>query len=110
MSFQIPTADSLVTYIEDFTGSSNSEEIKKCILMAEMAMRNIELPSLRTDPYVTTGTADENGNIPIPADMNKPILFFNQGNTGQSTSAGPWIVYDRIGDRDMLGEIGRAHV
>lgn len=103
MSFQIPTADSLVSYIEDFTGSSNSEEIKKCILMAEMAMRNIELPSLRTDPYVTTGTADENGNIPIPADMNKPILFFNQGNTGQSTSAGPWIVYDRIGDRDMLG-------
>lgn len=103
MSFQIPNADTLVTYIEDFTGSSNSEEIKKCILMAEMAMRNIELPSLRTDPYVTTGTADANGNIPIPADMNKPILFFNQGNTGQSTSAGPWIVYDRIGDRDMLG-------
>jgi len=103
VSFQIPNADTLVTYVEDFTGSSNSEEIKKCILMAEMAMRNIELPSLRTDPYTTTGTADANGNIPIPADMNKPILFFNQGNNGQTSTTGPWIVYDRIGDRDMLG-------
>lgn len=103
MSFQIPNGDTLVTYVQDFTGSSNAEEIKKCILMAEMAMRNIELPSLRTDPYTTTGTADENGNIPIPADMNKPILFFNQGNNGQTSTTGPWIVYDRIGDRDMLG-------
>lgn len=103
MSFQIPNADSLVSYVEDFTGSSNNEEIKKCILMAEMAMRNIELPSLRTDPYTTLGTADESGNVPIPADMNKPILFFNQGNNGQTSSSGPWIVYDRIGDRDMLG-------
>jgi hypothetical protein len=103
MSFQIPNADTLVSYVQDFTGSSNSEEIKKCILMAEMAMRNIELPSLRTDPYNTFGTADENGNVPIPADMNKPILFFNQGNNGQTSTTGPWIVYDRIGDRDMLG-------
>ena len=103
MSFVIPTADSLVDYIKDFTGSSNDAEIKKCIFLAEMAMRNIELPALRSDPYTTLGTADENGNIDIPSDMNKPILFFNQGNTGQSTSAGPWIVYDRIGDRDMLG-------
>jgi hypothetical protein len=103
MSFQIPNADTLVTYVQDFTGSSNAEEIKKCILMAEMAMRNIELPSLRTDPYTTLGTADENGNVPIPADMNKPILFFNQGNNGQTSTTGPWIVYDRIGDRDMLG-------
>ena len=103
MSFQIPNANTLVSYVEDFTGSSNNEEIKKCILMAEMAMRNIELPSLRTDPYTTVGTADSEGNIPIPADMNKPILFFNQGNTGQTSTTGPWIVYDRIGDRDMLG-------
>ena len=103
MSFQIPNADALVSYIEDFTGSSNDEEIKKCILMAEMAMRNIELPALRSDPYTTLGVADENGNVPIPPDMNKPILFFNQGNNGQTSSTGPWIVYDRIGDRDMLG-------
>ena len=103
MSFQIPNADTLVTYVQDFTGSNNAEEIKKCILMAEMAMRNIELPSLRTDPYTTLGTADASGNVPIPADMNKPILFFNQGNNGQTSTTGPWIVYDRIGDRDMLG-------
>jgi len=103
MSFQIPNGDTLVTYIQDFTGSSNAEEIKKCILMAEMAMRNIELPSLRTNPYEVTGTADADGNIPIPSDMNKPILFFNQGNNGQTSTTGPWIVYDRIGDRDMLG-------
>ena len=103
MAFQISTGDELVTYIKSFTGSTNDTEIKQCILMAEMAMRNIELPALRTDPYTVTGTADANGNIPIPSDMNKPILFFNQGNTGQTSSTGPWIVYDRIGDRDMLG-------
>jgi hypothetical protein len=103
MSFQIPNGNALVTYVQDFTGSTNSEEIKKCILMAEMAMRNIELPSLRTDPYHTFGTADSEGNVPIPADMNKPIQFFNQGNNGQTSTTGPWIIYDRIGDRDMLG-------
>jgi len=103
MSFQIPNGDTLVTYVQDFTGSNNAEEIKKCILMAEMAMRNIELPALRTDPYTTLGTADEDGNIPIPSDMNKPIQFFNQGNSGQTSTTGPWIIYDRIGDRDMLG-------
>ena len=103
MSFQIPTADSLVTYIKDFTGSTNDAEIKQCILLAEMAMRNIELPALRTNPLEVTGTADANGNIPIPSDMNKPILFYNQGNNGETSSTGPWIVYDRIGDRDMLG-------
>jgi hypothetical protein len=36
--------------------------------------------------------------------MNKPILFFNQGNPGPSTQSGPWIVYDRIGDRDIITE------
>jgi hypothetical protein len=36
--------------------------------------------------------------------MNKPILFFKQGNPGGSTASptGPWIVYDRIGDRDII--------
>jgi hypothetical protein len=36
--------------------------------------------------------------------MNKPILFFKQGNPGgqQSSQTGPWIVYDRIGDRDII--------
>ena len=33
--------------------------------------------------------------------MNKPILFFNQNGSTPSQS-GPWIVYDRIGDRDII--------
>jgi hypothetical protein len=69
-------------------------------------MRNIELPALRSDPYDpdNIGVADANGYIPIPADMNKPILFFKQGNPGgqQNSQTGPWIVYDRIGDRDII--------
>lgn len=178
--FNIPTGDDLVAFIKDFTGSTNTTEIKQCIFMAEMSMRNIELPALRSDPYApeNIGIADANGRIPIPGDMNKPILFFKQGaqvttqatatgtsgqttitltsaptqtlqtamvvagtgiatgatitniagsggvgsvitlsaaNTGtvsgtlvfsttgnQSSSTGPWIVYDRIGDRDII--------
>jgi hypothetical protein len=177
--FVIPTADDLVTFVKDFTGSTNTEEIKKCIFMAELSMRNIELPALRCDPYApeNIGVADQNGRIPIPGDMNKPILFFKQGsqyitqatatgvngentivltstppqsltngmyvsgagitsgttiiNTGtgisggtvtlsannsgtvngtltftttanNSSQTGPWIVYDRIGDRDII--------
>ena len=173
--FTIPTADDLVTFIKDFTGSTNDDEIKKCIFLAELSMRNIELPALRCDPYApeNIGVADHNGHIPIPGDMNKPILFFKQGKqyvttatatgtagvaqitltstpnqsltagmlvsgtgigsectiqsvlgttinltvvnsgtvsgtitfttVGQSSSqTGPWIVYDRIGDRDII--------
>jgi len=177
--FIIPTGDALVDFIKDFTGSTNDTEIKQCIFMAEMSMRNIELPALRSDPYApeNIGVADENGRIPIPGDMNKPILFFKQGrqvtttatatgtsgqftitltstpaqtiangmlvtgtgigagavisnvgtgisggtvtlsvaNSGtvsgtlvfsttgnQSSQTGPWIVYDRIGDRDII--------
>ena len=177
--FVIPTGDDLVDFIKDFTGSTNDEEIKKCIFMAELSMRNIELPALRSDPYApeNIGVADQMGHIPIPGDMNKPILFFKQGQqyntsasatgtsgqttitltsvpgqtiqtgmlvtgTGigvgasvnaapsstigsvitltvanggtvsgtidfttvgsQSSQTGPWIVYDRIGDRDII--------
>ena len=177
--FVIPTADDLITFIQDFTGSTNDAEIKKCIFMAEMSMRNIELPALRCDPYApeNIGVAGPQGRIPIPGDMNKPILFFKQGaqyitqanatgnvsentvllstspgqplvigmyvsgtgiasgatitstgggesgdtvtlstnNTGAvngtltfttlsdaSSQTGPWIVYDRIGDRDVI--------
>jgi len=175
--FVIPTADDLVTFIKDFTGSTNDEEIKKCIFMAEMSMRNIELPALRSDPYApeNIGIADQNGRIAIPGDMNKPIVFFRQGNqvtttatctgtsgaytitlvstpgqnlstgmivsgtgigagatitntglgsgivtlsvansgnvtgtitfstpAGGTTGNGPWLVYDRIGDRDII--------
>lgn len=177
--FTIPTANDLVIFVKDFTGSTNDTEIKQCIFMAEMSMRNIELPALRSDPYSVEniGVADANGRVPIPGDMNKPILFFKQGqqvttsatatgNSGQSTisltstpsqtisngmlvtgsgiglgatitdvstgisgstislsvvntgtvsgtlvftstgnqssQTGPWIVYDRIGDRDII--------
>ena len=178
--FVIPTADDLVTFVKDFTGSTNDAEIKKCIFMAEMSMRNIELPALRCDPYApeNIGVADQDGRVPIPADMNKPILFFQQGaqvttsatatgvsgqltitltstpaqtiqnnmlvsgtgiatgaqvvnvtggggsgsvitlsivntatvsgtivfatNANNSNQSGPWIVYDRIGDRDII--------
>ena len=106
MSFQIPTADALVEYLRDFTGSTNDTEIKQCIFLAELSMRNIELPALRSDPYAVEniGVADSQGRIPIPTDMNKPILFFKQGNPGggESSETGPWIVYDRIGDRDII--------
>ena len=104
--FVIPTGDALVDYVKDFTGSTNDTEIKQCIFLAELTMRNIELPALRSDPYAVEniGIADSEGYIPIPADMNKPILFFKQGNPGGSSSSqtGPWIVYDRIGDRDII--------
>ena len=101
----IPDATALVAYIESFTGSSDDQEIKECIFLAELMMRNIELPGLRTNPWTTIGTANQYGQIPIPPDMNRPILFFNQGTGGAtqgSNGPGPWIVYDRIGDRDMI--------
>lgn len=179
--FNIQTGDELVDFIKDFTGSTNTQEIKNCIFLAELSMRNIELPALRSDPYdpAYIGIVDGEGGIPIPGDMNKPILFFKQGqqyitsatatgtagqntvvltseppqqltagmfvfgtgiqngttilatgggglgdtltlsnnNTGtvngtltfqttppasQSSQTGPWIVYDRIGDRDII--------
>lgn len=86
--FTIPTANALVEYIKDFTGSSNDAEIKQCIFLGELSMRNIELPALRSDPYDPQyiGVVDEFGGIPIPGDMNKPILFFKQG-TQYITSA-----------------------
>lgn len=175
--FTIPTANALVDYIKDFTGSTNDAEVKQCIFLGELSMRNIELPALRSDPYDPQyiGVVDSEGGIPIPGDMNKPILFFKQGqqyivtvaatgssgastitlsatpsrpitvgmlvtgsgigvgaevtivngstitlsvvNSGtvsgdlvfqtpspaaQQSQTGPWIVYDRIGDRDII--------
>ena len=100
--FIIPDADALVDYLKDFTGSGNDNEIKQCIFQAELSMRNIELPALRTDPYETFGVIGENQLMPIPTDMNKPILFFQQGTNAMPSNTGPWIVYDRIGDRDII--------
>ena len=104
MAFIIPDADALVDYLKDFTGSSNDAEIRQCIFQAELGMRNIELPALRSDPYATQfiGTIDSTGMLPIPEDMNKPILFFLQGDNGQVSNTGPWLVYDRVGDRDII--------
>lgn len=86
--FTIPTGDDLVEFIKDFTGSTNDTEIKQCIFMAEMSMRNIELPALRCDPYApeNIGVANNLGHIPIPGDMNKPILFFKQGSQVTTTA------------------------
>ena len=50
MSTQITDATALVNFVKDFTGSTNDAEIKQCIYLAELMMRNIELPALRTDP------------------------------------------------------------
>jgi hypothetical protein len=106
---QIANADELVAFVKTFTGSKDTAEIKECIFMGEMMMRNVELPIMRSDPYSPQfmSAADEFGMIPIPGDMLKPILFFKMGNVqGQSspTGLGPWIVYDRIGDRDIITE------
>jgi hypothetical protein len=107
---QITDANSLVAFIKDFTGSTNDAEVKECIFMGEMMMRNVELPIQRSDPYNSQfqAVADSNGMIPIPGDMLKPIIFFKMGGVqGQSQSGGgngPWIVYDRIGDRDIITE------
>ena len=106
---QIADALALVQFVKDFTGSSNDAEIKECIFMGEMMMRNLELPIMRSDPFNSqfVAVADSDGMIPIPGDMLKPILFFKMGGTqGSSTSnqLGPWIVYDRIGDRDIISE------
>jgi hypothetical protein len=86
--FNIATADELVSFVQNFTGSNNTAEIKQCIFLAEMSMRNIELPALRSDPYApeNIGVADHNGRVPIPGDMNKPILFFKQGQQVQTSA------------------------
>jgi hypothetical protein len=96
--------NALVSYVLNFTGSSNAVEVQQCIQLCELRMRNIELPGLRTDPYATVGIADAAGAIPIPPNMNRPIVFFDQGSGSSGPVAGPWIVYDRIGDRDMITE------
>ena len=102
---QIANADALVAFIKQFTGSTNTDEIKECIFLGEMMMRNIELPIQRSDPYSPQfqAVAGEGGLVPIPGDMLKPIVFFQVGGVQGSTAAnnmGPWLIY----------EIGRAHV
>ena len=90
--------------------TQSSIEIQTCIQFAELKMRTLELPALRTDPYDATNptilTTNENGMAPIPADMNMPVLFFQEsqgGNTNPNAAGfGPWIIYDRVGDREII--------
>jgi hypothetical protein len=85
-------------------------EIMNCIQMAELKMRTIELPALRSNPYdpnnPTILTTNAEGMAPIPADMVFPILFFQESPPSDqppgASSLGPWIVYDRVGDREII--------
>lgn len=86
-------------------------EIQNCIQMAELRMRTLELPALRTNPYgddPTILTTNSDGMAEIPADMNWPILFFQETPNSQvepgtpAAGYGPWIMYDRVGDREII--------
>ena len=73
-------------------------------------MRTLELPALRSNPYDAISpsilTTDSAGLAPIPADMVFPILFFQetppQNQAPGATGLGPWIIYDRVGDREII--------
>jgi hypothetical protein len=89
--------------------TTSSLEIQSCIQMAELKMRTIELPALRSNPYDATPTVlvtNSQGMAPIPADMCFPILFFQESQPSQQppggNNLGPWIVYDRVGDREII--------
>ena len=90
--------------------SQSSMEILASIQLAEMQMRKLELPALRSDPFSTTTPSflvtDDQGMASIPADMNWPILFFQDtaasNQPAGATNLGPWIVYDRVGDREII--------
>jgi len=90
--------------------TTSSLEIQNCVQMAELKMRTIELPALRSNPYDTVNptilTTNAQGMAPIPADMCFPILFFQETAPSNqppgSTGLGPWIVYDRVGDREII--------
>jgi hypothetical protein len=87
--------------------SSSTVEIFACVQMAELKMRRLELPGLRTNPYDVSSptylTTDANGMAPIPVDMNWPVLFFQDSQPSSGlTTLGPWIVYDKVGDRNII--------
>ena len=91
--------------------TQSTSEILSCIQLCELKMRTIEIPALRSDPYGATPAVlitDSQGMAPIPADMNKPILFFQETPNSSvppgtpAASMGPWIIYDRVGDREII--------
>ena len=86
--------------------SQSSMEILTCIQMSELKMRKLEIPGLRSDPYdpITPSilTTDTQGMAPIPQDMNFPVLFFQETQASTLNNLGPWIIYDRVGDREII--------
>lgn len=91
--------------------TQSSIEIQACIQLAELKMRTLELPGLRTNPYGDDPTflvTNSQGMAPIPADMNIPVLFFQETPNSEvapgtpAASMGPWIMYDRVGDREII--------
>jgi hypothetical protein len=90
--------------------SQSSAEIMASIQLCELKMRTIELPALRSNPYDANNpsilTTNSEGMAPIPADMVFPILFFQESPPSNqppgASSLGPWIVYDRVGDREII--------
>ena len=91
--------------------TQSSIEIQACIQLAELKMRTLELPGLRTNPYGDNPTfliTNAEGMAPIPADMNIPVLFFQETPNSQvqpgtpAASMGPWIMYERVGDREII--------
>ena len=91
--------------------TQSSLEIQSCIQLAELKMRTLELPGLRTNPYGDTPdllTTNAQGMAPIPTDMNTPIFFFQETPNSEvepgtpAASMGPWIVDDRVGDREII--------
>jgi len=92
--------------------TQSSMDIQFCIQFAELSFRTIYLPALRSNPYdpvnPSTIVTNSNGLAPIPADMNWPIIFFQQTPSSQvppgtlNAGFGPWIIYDRVGDREII--------
>jgi len=87
-------------------------DIQFCIQFAELSFRTIYLPALRSNPYdpvnPSSVVTSANGLAPIPSDMNWPIIFFQQTPSSQvppgtlNAGFGPWIIYDRVGDREII--------
>ena len=92
--------------------TQSTMDIQFSIQFAELAFRTIYLPALRSNPYDPVSPScvvtDTNGQAPIPADMNWPIIFFQQTPSSEvppgtlNAGFGPWIIYDRVGDREII--------
>ena len=90
--------------------TASTAAILASVQLAELKMRTIELPALRTNPYdlldPSVLVTDSQGMAPIPADMCFPILFFQEtpgaDTPPEATGFGPWIIYDRVGDREII--------